>query len=49
VPAVGHFRNGLAECTLTVPAKSAGQVLYGQMTVRALGARTVAKFTFAVR
>jgi hypothetical protein len=49
VRAVGHFRNGLAECTLTVPAKSAGQVLYGQMTVRALGARTVAKFAFAVR
>jgi hypothetical protein len=49
VPAVGHFLNGLAECTLTVPAKSGGQVLYGQMTVRALGASTVAKFTFAVR
>jgi hypothetical protein len=49
VPAVGHFRNGLAECTLDVPARSAGNVLYGQMTVRALGATTVAKFTYQVR
>jgi hypothetical protein len=49
VPAAGHFHNRLAECILTVPAKSAGNVLYGQMTVRALGASTHATFTYRVR
>jgi hypothetical protein len=49
IPATGRFRNGLAECSVTVPVKSAGNVLYGQMTIRALGASTLAKFTYEVR
>lgn len=49
VPATGRFHDGLAECTVTVPAKSVGDALYGQITIAALGARTVAKFTYEVR
>ena len=49
VPATGRYHDGLAECILTVPPTSAGTVLFGQMTVRALGASTVAKFTYSVR
>jgi hypothetical protein len=49
VPAAGRFRAGLAECSVTVPTTSVGNALYGQMTIRALGARATAKFTFDVR
>jgi hypothetical protein len=49
VPAAGRFRNGLAECSVTMPATSAGNVLYGQMTIRALGAQATATFTYDVR
>ena len=49
LPAVGRFRGGLAECALLVPAGAKGDVLSGQMTVRALNATGVAKFTFGVR
>jgi len=49
LPATGRFRNGRAECTLTLPPKSAGNVLFGQITVRALNATGVAKFTYEVQ
>ena len=48
-PAVGRFRGGMAECTLRVPPGAKGDVLVGQVTVRALNATGVAKFTFQVR
>ena len=49
LPATGRFRNGRAECTLTVPPRSAGNVLFGQITIRALNATGVAKFTYEVK
>jgi hypothetical protein len=49
VPASGRFRNGRAQCTLVVPPQAAGNVLYGQIAVRALQAIGIAKFTYEVR
>ena len=49
VRASGRFRAGAAECTLVVPVGASGNVLSGQMTIRALGANGIAKFTFEVR
>ena len=49
VAASGRFRDGRAQCTLVVPPKAAGNVLFGQIAVRALHATGVAKFTYEVR
>jgi hypothetical protein len=49
VPASGRFRNGRAQCTFVVPARAAGNLLFGQIAVRALRATGVARFTYEVR
>lgn len=49
VHASGRFRNGRAQCTFVVPARAGGNILFGQISVRALHATGVAKFTYEVR
>ena len=49
IRASGRFRAGFAECVLLVPKGAKGNVLWGQMTVRALHARGTAKFTYEIR